>query len=263
MTADGGLTRRERQREATVAEIVAAGRSALHDPHGLSLRAVAAAVGMTPPAVYRYVDSYDELALLVAADVYDEVVAVITESGERQAVDDPAARIVAAAAAFRRWSLAHRDEFALIFANPVTAATGGSENACSMAGARFGAYFADLFVQLWRRYDFDLPVDASAADQVTALADAPMKADFAWPEDVPAAALWLHLRVWSRLYGTVTMEVFGHVDAWVVESGELFADMMADCGRLLGLGEQQDRLLGIVERELRRGDEGNSPVVPV
>ncbi|MDQ3628294.1 MAG: hypothetical protein M3419_05710 [Actinomycetota bacterium] len=48
-----------------------------------------------------------------------------------------------------RWSLAHRDEFALIFANPVTAKASGADNACAIAGHRFGAYFADLFLQVW------------------------------------------------------------------------------------------------------------------
>lgn len=255
MVADGSLTRRERQREATVAEIVAAGRATLGEPQGLSLRAVAGAVGMTPPALYRYVDSYDDLALLVAADVYDEVVAVITQAGERQDVDDPAARIVAAAAAFRRWSLTHPHEFALIFANPVTAKSRGADNACAIAGERFGDYFADLFVRVWRRYDFELPTDPAAGDQMAdMLANSGTATDLDWADDVPPALLWMFLRLWSRLYGTVTMEVFGHVDVWVVESGRLFMDMMADCGRLLGVGDQLDRLLGIVDDELRRVD---------
>ncbi len=250
---DGGLTRRERQREATMAEIVAAGRATLGEPQGLSLRAVAGAVGLTPPALYRYVDSYDELALLVAADVYDEVVDVIAEAGERQPADDPAARIVAAAAAFRRWALSHRHEFALIFANPVTAQARGGDNACSMAGARFGDYFAELFVQVWRRYDFELPLDA-AQEMAVMMAGQPTKEDLQWADDVPPSLLWMFVRVWSRLYGTVTMEVFGHVDPWVAESGRLFVDMMTDCSGLLGVGDQLDRLLGIVEGELRRDD---------
>lgn len=79
-----------------------------------------------------------------------------------------------------------------------------------------------------------------------------MKEAFAFAPDVPPALLWMHLRIWSRLYGTVTMEVFGHVDNHVVESGRLFADMMADCGRLTGLGEEAERLQLVLAEELSR-----------
>jgi AcrR family transcriptional regulator len=46
-------TRRERQREATYAEIVSVSRALLADGAELSLRAVAARMGMTAPALYR------------------------------------------------------------------------------------------------------------------------------------------------------------------------------------------------------------------
>ena len=48
-------TRRERQREATYDEIVGASRELLAEGAELSLRAVAGRMGMTAPALYRYV----------------------------------------------------------------------------------------------------------------------------------------------------------------------------------------------------------------
>ena len=56
------LSRREKQREATYDEIVRASRELLAEGAELSLRAVAAKMGMTAPALYRYVASYQELA---------------------------------------------------------------------------------------------------------------------------------------------------------------------------------------------------------
>ena len=58
-TAGPALTRRERHRQATYDEIVSVARALLRSSStDLSLRAVAAEMGMTPPALYRYVDSY-------------------------------------------------------------------------------------------------------------------------------------------------------------------------------------------------------------
>ena len=62
-------TRRERQREATYAEIVRASRELLAEGAELSLRAVATRMGVTAPALYRYVASYQDLVDLVAYEI--------------------------------------------------------------------------------------------------------------------------------------------------------------------------------------------------
>ena len=62
-------SRREKQREATYDEIVRASRELLAEGAELSLRAVAAKMGMTAPALYRYVASYQELVDLVAFEI--------------------------------------------------------------------------------------------------------------------------------------------------------------------------------------------------
>ena len=62
-------SRRERQREATYDEIVKASRELLAEGAELSLRAVATKMGLTAPALYRYVASYQELVDLVAYEI--------------------------------------------------------------------------------------------------------------------------------------------------------------------------------------------------
>lgn len=114
-------TRRERQRQATYEEIVDVSRQLLRAGAGLSLRAVAAEMGMTAPALYRYVDSHQELLLLVVRSILDDVITALREARDRHSNDDPAAQILASAVAFRRWARANRDEFTLTFANTATA----------------------------------------------------------------------------------------------------------------------------------------------
>ena len=250
-------TRRERQRAATMDEIVQVSRRLLVDPQGISLRSIAAEMGMTAPALYRYVDSYDDLIFRVAADVYDDILTALESARDRYPDDDPAARIVAASAAFRQWSLAHRSEFSLIFTNTATDVRTSGAAVCAEAGQRFGALFSELFIQLWREYQFDVPgedeFDPALVEQLVA-GDA-RHSDFhpAWSNrGVPVGLQWVFLRTWSRLYGTVTLEVYEHVDATIVGSGALFRDMIAGLGRDLALGPQEARLRAVLDAELAR-----------
>ncbi|WP_242423860.1 TetR/AcrR family transcriptional regulator, partial [Frankia sp. EI5c] len=69
------VPRRERLRQATIEEIKAAAHQQLteHGAAGLSLRAVARAMGMTPSAIYRYFDSRAALIHVLAQDAYSSL----------------------------------------------------------------------------------------------------------------------------------------------------------------------------------------------
>lgn len=250
-------TRRQRQRRATMDEIVQVSRRLLGDPQGISLRSIATEMGMTAPALYRYVDSYGDLIYRVAASIYDDLVAELESARDRYPDDDPAAQISAASAAFRQWSLAHRAEFGLIFANTLTGVTTAGQKVCAEAGLRFGALFSELFVRVWERVRFDVPgdddLDPGLRERLTGgEADHSGFHDRWRDQGVPLGLQWHFLRIWSRLYGTVTLEVYEHVDAYVVESGALFRDMITGCGLEMGLADQQERLQAILDAELTR-----------
>ena len=68
-------TPRERARAQTVADIIRLGREhlALHGAAALSLRAVARDLGVVSSAVYRYVESREELLTLLLVDAYNEL----------------------------------------------------------------------------------------------------------------------------------------------------------------------------------------------
>ena len=82
-------TRRERQREATYAEIVSTSRTLLAEGAELSLRAVAGRMGMTAPALYRYVASYQELVDLVAFEIDKAATIGFRAAAARHPEDDP------------------------------------------------------------------------------------------------------------------------------------------------------------------------------
>ena len=139
-------TRRERQREETYAEIVRASRELLGEGAELSLRAVAGRMGLTAPALYRYVASYQELVDLVAFEIDKAATERMAEAAEAIPADDPAGRLVVSAAGFRSWAHEQPREFTLVFANPV------ADTACVrrelLTAATSGHYFHDLLLQI-------------------------------------------------------------------------------------------------------------------
>ena len=66
-------TRRERQRQATYDEIVTVARRLLREGDAISLRAIAQEMGMTPPALYRYIDGFERVRLLAAKHPREEL----------------------------------------------------------------------------------------------------------------------------------------------------------------------------------------------
>jgi AcrR family transcriptional regulator len=238
-------TRRNRQRQATLAEIVSVSRGLLSEPGGLSLRAVAQQMGMTAPALYRYVDDYRALVRLIARDIDAETAELVRRARDSQPEDDPVAQIICAAIAFRRWALHHPDEFALVFANPRNRAHDAPHE---IVDEQTGEAFVELLGQIWLKYDFPLPsLDDLDPIVLEALEDPMMPGR---GENVPAEArplVWVCMQSWARLYGTVTLEVFGHCDPRVIQGGALFRAMLVGQGELLGISHELPRLRPLID----------------
>ncbi len=244
-------TRRERQREATYDEIVRVAAELLAEGAELSLRAVAARMGMTAPALYRYVANYQELIDLVAFELDKAATAEWAAEAERLPEHDAAGRLTVACACFRRWALNRPREFALIFANPM--ATDVSERRELLTLSTSGHYFTDLLHQIWEIYQFPIPsldeldpvVRESVLDPLI-----PAKVEHIDEED--RGLLWIYMRSWSALYGVVTLESTGHCDPRVIASGALFRATMLEWLGPLGLDGERDRLTELLDAELAK-----------
>ena len=244
------MTRRERQREATYAEIVASSRALLREGSDLSLRAVASRMGMTAPALYRYVANYQELVDLVAFEVDKAATDEFRDAAATQPDDDPMAQLICASVAFRRWALRDTPEFAVVFANPV------AESACHgraeiITAWTSGLYFHGLLLALWEQTHFDHP-DLDDLDPVVAAAlrEPLFPVDVTEVPEGHLGLLWVFMQAWATLYGTVTLEVFGHMDPRVIESGSLFASMLGDWLPRLGVDDADGRYRALLLAEI-------------
>jgi len=224
-------------RAATKSELTGAARALLLEGgiEAVTVRSIAAKLGMTAPAIYRYFDSREELLNALVDDLYDELADYLYASLERRRREPLAARFVGASRAYRQWALDHPAEFGLLFGAPIPGvghSPPAGSNAEGLRGHRFGQLWLELFVELsqtsavplvWRR-----PIPTSLRQQVerylAALGD---------PVDVDTALMYLSC--WERLYGSVCTEVFGHLSFALSDAEELFEDHLADVAVRLGL----------------------------
>lgn len=231
------VPRRERLRASTLAEIRAVARRLLvaEGPEGVTLRAIAREMGLTAPALYRYHASREDLVRAVAVDCYAEVVAAMEAAHAAVPAQDLPGRLLAAARAFRRWALANPSEFGLLFGTPMGRLVGPCEGELEAAAQRFGQVFARLFLELLAS-PAGLPVPADS-EVDPAFAQELRQLDPQVAGMLPLGAQYVFVRCWTRLYGCVCLEVFGHL-SWAVQDGEpVFEDTLRDLAGMLGMAD--------------------------
>jgi len=234
------LNRRDRVRAATTEEIKQTARQLLVEqgPEAVSLRAIARQMGMTAPALYRYFDSHEKLIKHVIADIFTELTEDLhaaIESAGAGSNGDLTAKVMAACWEFRRWSLDHKREFGMLFGTPIPGVDVEKDEITAECGSQFGATFLVLILELWRKSPFPVPpddaIDPGLRDQLGRYRDGLGELG----AGLPLGLLLVFLRCWTRLYGTLSLEVFGHLGFALDDAEPMFEIMLADTAPLLGL----------------------------
>ncbi len=220
---------RERTRAEITRQILDAARRhlATDGAPGLSLRAIARELGVSPSAVYRYVASRDEMLTRLIVAAYDAL-GIAAEADEAAvARDDLTGRWSAVCGAVRAWALANPNEYALIYGTPVPGYVAPS--ATIAPAARVSTLLLGILVDATAAHrlasgmvDGDVAPDARAAL-------APVRALVA--PQVPDALLQRGLMAWAALFGTVSFEVFGQLHSAVGEDPGDREAFFAECVR--------------------------------
>jgi AcrR family transcriptional regulator len=233
-------SRRDRVRAATTEEIKQTARRILvsEGPDAVSLRAIAREMGMTAPALYRYFGSHDELVKHVCADIFTELANDIREaikSAGARTGGDMTAKVMAACWEFRRWSLDHTREFGLIFATPLPGLHVQKDEITAEGGGQFGNTFFELVLELWRKRPFDVPSDDEIDPGLRTQLQGYREGLGGLADGLPLGLLLTFLRCWVRLYGIVSLEVFGHLSFALDDGRPMFELMLSEMAPQVGL----------------------------
>lgn len=226
-------TPRELARTRTIAQIVRLGREhlVLHGAAALSLRAVARDLGVVSSAVYRYVESRDELLTLLLIDAYSELGDAVDAAVEPLPADDSRGRFAALAHAVREWALREPSRYSLLFGSPVPGYQAPAERTTG-PGTRVVTCLMGILDSAYRAGALTAP---HAAEVVPALA-----ADFEAIRGgldlaVPDALLARGALVWTSIFGAVSFEVFGQYGADTFSApDELFQHHVEVLARVAG-----------------------------
>ncbi|MFC8194565.1 TetR/AcrR family transcriptional regulator [Streptomyces sp. NPDC057298] len=206
MADTGTQTPRERYRAQVRAEIkehaweqlATAGASAL------SLNAIAKRMGMSGPALYRYFASRDELITELVRDAYQSLADTF------RAAAAPGPDAPALAHALRGWALRDPHRYLLVYGTPVP------------------GYQAPDDVTTIARDIMATLLDACAAlpsDAPATPFDSHLEDHRQWADGHPAPPAVLHraLTFWTRLHGTLSLELAGHFTGMGFDPALLYA----------------------------------------
>jgi AcrR family transcriptional regulator len=213
-------------RAETIAEIKASARRQLqeHGPSGISLRAIAREVGVTPAALYRYFDSLDALLLAICCDLYDELISATVAAMDQSPRDAHLERMKSWIWAFRAWAVGNRREFELMISYPEGASSMSIDPKALEPGAeidpvtRKSLEHSQLcgreMAAFYRKVESG-EVEAAGPMEMPEISG-PLKselldtcAEFIIGEPLPLPWVFTFTSAWVRVFGLVVMEAFG------------------------------------------------------
>jgi len=206
-------SRRDRRRHETIADIKATARAQLAEggPTGISLRAIARQLGMTPSAVHYYFPGRDALLDALIADGWDSLAIALRARYEQTRPLPAHERWIAVTRAHRAWAIEHPSEYLLLYGHTGARVTPGANPGASQAMSKVVAVL------------FTMMRDALAAGEIdteklqTAI-PAPLRQQLAgWRETtqemagLPDGALAACLIGYAQLHGAITLELAGRI----------------------------------------------------
>jgi AcrR family transcriptional regulator len=227
--------RRARLRAEANAEIKAIALRLMADggPDAISLRAIAREMGVTPAALYVYFRTRDDLITTLIVDVHTSLVDALEAARDGVPAADPAGRLVAWAEAFRAWALANPQGFRLIYGDPVPGYRVPEGGAAPEAEHRTCAGLTGLVAAGWPAAAQALePDERYGWDDFAPHLVATTRADF---PGLPPEALAVTLRLWGRLHGMVSLEVYGHLAGQTPDPAKVYRSEVRNLVVTLGL----------------------------
>jgi AcrR family transcriptional regulator len=225
-------TSRERNRKELIARITTAARSQLAEvgPAALSLRAVARELGLASSALYRYFPSRDALLTALIVDAYNDLGSA-AELASGLAAGGAGATWAQICRACRSWALEHPHEFALLYGSPVPgyaapqATVGPATRVTRLLAQVLREALAAGELTPPRQSVPDLPLITATTRDV---ADIELAAPY---QDLIERSLVL----WVVLMGSLTFELFGHLEQVVNDRAAWFDAAMAVAAEGVGL----------------------------
>jgi len=215
-------SRRQRVRQATIEEIMTTARQQIAEngAANLSFGAIARAMGMTPPALYRYFKNRDALVMALVVDAYDSMAEAMEQADAAPPADDFPSRFFSIMRAYRRWALVHAEVYALMYNPPVS----DPNLVLERIGNSMVRSLRVMVEMLWAAHESGcLTIPAPYREPPPTVQQALLWLGSTLGDEIPPPGiLALSFIVWLRAHGLVWQELHGPLPAFLFSSGELY-----------------------------------------
>jgi AcrR family transcriptional regulator len=213
-----GPDRRSRLRAWTLEQLKEAAlrQIAEHGVEGLSLNAIAKDLGMSGPALYRYVASRDELIVLLVVDAWQELGDALMKAAAEPAAD-AARRVKNIGRAYRAWGLSQPDRYKLAVTTRLGSGQLGPEHVIPAATRAMGVALTAMA---------ELPETRLSPAAISSSLGRDLerwRTERQGSPDIPASVLLRGVLCWSRLHGLLTLEIDGYLASMGIDPEPLYA----------------------------------------
>jgi AcrR family transcriptional regulator len=207
------LSRRERRHEQTRQEIkqIAYQQMAQQGTASLSLRGIAAEMGMSAPSLYNYYSNRDDLVTDLIVDSYTHQAETLEQASASCQTQETIVCLLTTLLAYRQWAVEHPTEFTLIAGTPIPGYVAPVEQTLPL-GRRSTKVLLDLLQRAWDEHLLRLHQSLPAITTDT------FNDEFlAWCREQGYAlpVVTLFLECYAFLQGVIALEVFGHLPFFV------------------------------------------------
>ncbi len=214
MKSQSALTRRERFRQITMDEIktIARRQMAENGTAGISLNAIARAMQISGPALYRYYASRDDLITALIIDAYNALADTLETVAHEHKTAPAPQRLLKVLLAYRRWAMDHPVDFELIFGNPIPGYQGPEDLTVPVARRVFTPILAILY-ECYQQGSLKPPAEITNLPAGLQLSlDFENKAD---TPTLPMEVVYIGVVGWYHIHGMIMLELFHHTTTMI------------------------------------------------
>jgi AcrR family transcriptional regulator len=206
----------------------------LMNDHGADIRFadIAREMGLSAPALYRYFADRDALLTALMVDGFHEFATQIAAALETAPADDLAARVEAAASAYRRFAAADPRRFSLLFGLPAAGFVSHADGAAVHANVTAMTHLEQLVRSV---IDHGVPLSPLVREVGPALASEVPNKQATDGARIPANTYQALLHTLAAIHGFACLETFGHLE-WISEQArdELFQAQITLLTQVMG-----------------------------
>jgi AcrR family transcriptional regulator len=209
-------TRRERLRQQTVDEIKQRAFELVDasGAHDVTIASLGKAMGMTPPALYRYFPSREALLAALVVDAYADLGSTVATAAQDAAGQDARIRVALIADTYRHWALTYPRRYTMLFSDRSRDVPDSPDGV-----ARVNEGMLPMLAALGEI------ASPSSSGGVTPLDEALLRwgRTMGVSTDLTPKALRLGVLSWSRIHGIISLEIAGAFANMGLDAGPLMA----------------------------------------